>query len=78
MGGSGRRVWNFMIQTQPDPPSKKNFVTQPNPPCLKKPAKLGQVSFDGLATHLYFLQFTGPFGLNLLLLKLKTENTVAE
>ena len=34
MGRSGQvwRVWNFMTQTQPDPLSKKNFVTQPNPP----------------------------------------------
>ena len=37
MGGSGWvwQIWNFMTRTQPDPLSKKKFITQPNPPSPK-------------------------------------------
>ena len=35
-------------------------------------------TFDCFVNILSFTMFKGPFGLNLFLLKLKTENTVAQ
>ena len=50
MGGLGRvwQVWKFMTQIQPDPLSKKIFVTQPNSPNPKnRPNPTSLIGFDG-------------------------------